>query len=192
MPGKPVAITVPLTSPWRPSSITLPKMISASGSADPAPTCPPSLTSRRARPQPADALFGRLLRLPALEAEGLGDHADGQRALLPGDLGDDRRRAGAGAAAHAGGDEDHVAVVEQLAQLLARLLGRLGADGGVAARTEPARQLAADVHLDLRLAVVQRLQVGVDGDELHATELAADHPVDGVAAAAPDAHDFDA
>ena len=49
-----------------------------------------------------------LRALPAFEAERLGDDADGERAAVARDLRDDRRRAGAGAAAHAGGDEHHV------------------------------------------------------------------------------------
>jgi hypothetical protein len=44
----------------------------------------------------------------ALEVERLGHDADGQDALFAGGAGDDRSRARAGAAAHAGGDEAHV------------------------------------------------------------------------------------
>ena len=43
-------------------------------------------------------------------------------------------RAGAGAAALAGGDEHHVGALEHLFDLLAVLLGGLAADLGVAAR----------------------------------------------------------
>ena len=56
-----------------------------------------------------DARLGLLHPARALELEGLGHDADGQDAHLAGGLGDDRRGAGAGAAAHAGGDEAHVA-----------------------------------------------------------------------------------
>ena len=45
-------------------------------------------------------------------------------------------RAGAGAAALAGGDEHHVGALEHLLDLLAVLLGGLPADLGVAAGTE--------------------------------------------------------
>ncbi len=38
----------------------------------------------------------------------------------------------------------------------------------------------------------QRLSIGVDGDEFHALQAFVDHPVDGIAAAAAHAHDFDA
>ena len=54
-----------------------------------------------------------------------GDDADGERAEALGDLGDDRRAAGAGAAALAGGDEHHVGALQHLFDLLAVLLGGL-------------------------------------------------------------------
>ena len=54
--------------------------------------------------------------------------------MLLGDLGDDRRAAGAGAAALAGGDEHHVGALEHLFDLVAVLLGGLAADLGVASR----------------------------------------------------------
>ena len=50
----------------------------------------------------------------ALEDEGLGDHGDGQRATVSRAMSrDDGRPAGAGAAAHAGGDEHHVRAFEE-------------------------------------------------------------------------------
>ena len=55
-----------------------------------------------------EAELGAARALPALEEEGLGHDADRERALFARELRDDGRRAGAGAAAHAGGDEDHV------------------------------------------------------------------------------------
>ena len=73
-------------------------------------------------------LLGDQLAPGALEGERLGDDADGQRAELLGDLGHDRCRARAGAAAEAGGDEHHVRVAERLGDLLAVLLGRALAD----------------------------------------------------------------
>src|SRR5437588_3418 len=65
--------------------------------------------------QPGHAVLGLARAVGALELERLGDHADGQRAdLVLGDLGDDGRGARAGAAALAGGDEDHVGALERL------------------------------------------------------------------------------
>ena len=65
-----------------------------------------------------DALLGLRHAAAALKAEGLRDDADGQHAQLAGDLRHDGGRAGAGAAAHAGGDEHHVRVLERLADLV--------------------------------------------------------------------------
>ena len=101
------------------------------------------------------------------------------------------RGAGAGAAALAGGDEHHVGALERVAQLVLALHRGLVADLGVGARAEAAGDLAADVDLDVGVAHLQRLGVGVDGDELDAAQSGVDHPVDGVGAAAAHADDLD-
>ena len=75
--------------------------------------------------QAVDALLRLARALRALEVERPGDDADGQRAdLVLGDLGDHRRGARAGAAALAGGDEDHVGALERLLDVVARLRPR--------------------------------------------------------------------
>ena len=75
-----------------------------------------------------DAVVGLQRALAALERERPRDDADGQRAdLLLGDLGDDGRGTGSGAAALARGDEDHVGALERLLDLGAVLLGGLEA-----------------------------------------------------------------
>ena len=61
------------------------------------------------------------------------------------------------------------------------------ADLRVRARAQAARDLGADVQRDVRGALLERLQVGVDGDELDALDARLDHPVDGVHACAADA-----
>jgi hypothetical protein len=73
----------------------------------------------------------------ALEGERARDDADGQRAELAGDLGDDRRAAGAGAAALAGGDEDHVGALEDLLDLVAVVLGGRRPTSGSAPAPRP-------------------------------------------------------
>ena len=74
--------------------------------------------------QALDALLGLVRAPPALEGERPGDDADRERAEALGRLGDDRGGAGAGAAALAGGDEDHVGALQHLLDLLEVLLGR--------------------------------------------------------------------
>ncbi len=140
---------------------------------------------RRCRPRPASAR-----RRPS-KANGRVTtpivSAPSERAMLR----HDRRAAGAGAAALARGDEDHVGALEHLLDLLAVVLGRLPADLGVGAGAEAAGELAADVELDVGVAHQQRLRVGVDRDELDALETDLDHPVDGVDTASADADDLD-
>ena len=102
--------------------------------------------------QPLDAVLGLAGPPPALEGERAGDDADGQSAKLAGDRRNHRRAAGAGAAALAGGDEDHVGPLEDLLDLLAVVLGGLAAHLRVGPGTEAAGQLAADVELDVGVA----------------------------------------
>ena len=85
-----------------------------------------------------DALFGRFRAARAFEGEGAGDDADGQRADFLGDLGDDGGRAGAGAAAHPGGDKDHIGAFEHFVEFFGGFLGRLAADLRIAAGAEAA------------------------------------------------------
>ena len=147
-----------------------------------------STTSRR-RPMPSSAWR---MRCEPSKSNGLGDDADGQRAdLVLGDLGDDRRGAGAGAAALARGDEHHVRALERLLDVVARLGGRAEADLRVGAGAQALGQVVADVQLDVGVAHLQRLGVGVGGDELDPAQARVDHPVDGVGTAAADADDLD-
>ena len=88
------------------------------------------------------------LPLLALELERLGHDGDRERAELAGEAGDDRRGAGAGATAHAGGDKHHVCPVERLDQLVGVFERRLAPDVGVGAGAKTLRQLAADLNLD--------------------------------------------
>ena len=138
-----------------------------------------------------DARLGLLLTAAALERERLRHDTDGQRADRLGDLRDDRRAAGARAAALAGGDEDHVGAAQRLFDLFGVVLRRAATHLGVGACAESARELATDVELDVGVAHQQRLRVGVDRDELDAAQAEVDHAVDGVHAAAADADDLD-
>ena len=136
--------------------------------------------------------FGDAHAAPAFEVEGLGDDADGEDAEFARGARDDRRRAGAGSAAHAGGDEHHVRAAEVVADFLERFFGRGASDFGFRAGAEPFGDLQA--HLDDALGARrgERLRVGVGDDEVDADEARDDHVVDGVAAGAADAADQDA
>ena len=134
----------------------------------------------------------RLLGAPApLERERLRDDADRERAELAAELGHDGCAAGAGAAALAGRDEDHVRALQGLLQLVATLACSREADRGIGPGAEAARRLRADVDLHVRVGHQERLRIRVDGDELDAAEAGVDHAVDRVRAAAADADDLD-
>ena len=132
-------------------------------------------TSARER---LDALVGLLGAAGALEAERLGDDADGQRADVAGEAGDHGRGAGAGAAAGAGGDEDHVGALEHALDPVLLLEGGAVAELRVGAGAEAAGDAAADVDGQVGGALLQRLKIGVDGHELDAGDAGLDHAVD--------------
>ena len=62
---------------------------------------------------------------------------------------------------------------------------------GLAPGAEALGQVMADVELDVGVAHLQRLGVGVGGDELDAAQARVDHAVDRVGPAAADADDLD-
>ena len=102
----------------------------------------------------------------ALELERLGDDADGEDAGLARGPRDDRGRPGAGAAAHAGGDEDHVRARQVIGDLVDRLLRRGASD--LRLRTGAEALGDGDAHLDeaFRLGRGQGLRVGIGDHEL--------------------------
>ena len=138
-----------------------------------------------------DALLGLLAATGPFEGEGAGDDGDSERAEVLGDAGYDGRSAGAGATAHAGSDEDHLGIAENVLDVFARLIGGGAALLGVAAGAEPLGDALADADAVIRLAASESLRVGVDADEVDASDAGFDHAVDGVAAATSDADDFD-
>jgi hypothetical protein len=141
-----------MSSPSTSSSFSLSTTISES-----------TLASSSARP--ASALHAAA----AFPVEGLGHHAHGQDAHFLGHAGDHRRRAGAGAAAHAGGDEQHVRAFDGsgcLPRPLRRHRGPCRACCRRPGRCRPAGWCGAR-------CCDQRLGIGVGADELHALHAAA-------------------
>ena len=138
-----------------------------------------------------DARFGLEHALAALERERLGDDGDGEDAEVARERGHDGRGAGARAAPEAGRDEDHVGALEQPRDGLGILERGVASDVGVRAGAEALRQLAAELHLDGRRRVAQRLHVRVRHDELDAGELRRHHAAHRVATAAAEADDLD-
>ena len=109
--------------------------------------------------------------------------------LLFGDAGYDGCGAGAGAAAHAGGDEHHLGlVVEEGADAVLAFFGELSAHFRLVAGAVALADEHLGGHVDL---LVEVLAVGVDGREAYVGYVLVEHVVEGVAAAAAHAYDFD-
>ena len=93
--------------------------------------------------QGGNALLGLRHLALALKGEGLCDDANGQDAQIMGSLGHDRGSARAGAAAHTGGDKDHLRTLQGVGDLILALLGGALADLRVSTGTAALGQLGA-------------------------------------------------
>ena len=136
--------------------------------------------------QLGDAGIGGAAAAQTFEAERLGDHADGQDPPIPGRLGDDRRGAGAGAAAHAGRDEAHVRALKRGLDLVDRLFRSGLADLRTGAGAEALRDAQAELDLAIGQAVVEGLSIRIGDNEVDPLNVRLDHVGDGIAAGAAD------
>ncbi len=139
-----------------------------------------------------DTALGDTHAALALEMERLGDDADGEDAGFLCRTRDHRRGSGAGAAAHAGGDEHHVRAQQMIANLVDHLFGGGAADIGLRAGAQPFGHLHAHLDDAFGLRHGERLRVGIRHDEIDTLEPGADHVVDRVAAGAADTEHGDA
>src|SRR3569623_1041903 len=140
-------------------------------------------------------LFNALLRhqqaLLALERKRLGQHRHGKDAEFARRLRDAGRAAGARAAAHAGGDEQHVDALDPFDDAVAIFHRRLAAHVRIGAGAEALGDAGAELQHGAGRRITQRLRIGVGAHELHALDAALHHVFDRVAAAAADADDLD-
>jgi hypothetical protein len=138
-----------------------------------------------------DALLGNAHALRAFHRKRLRHDGHRQDTHLLRELRNHRRRSGARAAAQAGSQEQHVRTFDDLLDAIAIFHRSLPPNLGIGARTEPFRDVAADLQAGLDPRPLQRLRVGVRADEVHAFDSGADHVRDRVAAAATDSEHFD-
>jgi hypothetical protein len=131
-----------------------------------------------------DAGLRHLHPAHTLEVERLGHHAHRQDTEFLRATRHHRRRAGAGAATHAGGDEHHVRALQMVADFVDHLFGGGAAHFRLGAGTEPLGDLHAHLNDAFRFGHRQGLGVGIGDHELAALQPAGDHVVDGVAAGA--------
>ena len=124
----------------------------------------------------------------AFKFERLGDHAHGQDAHFTRHAGNDRCRTGACAAAHAGGDEQHVRAGNGRTNVINGQLGRFATFVRLAAGTQTA---GAELNGFVRIAAAQGLRVGIGADKFNALHAAADHVTHGIAAAAANTDHLD-
>src|SRR6185503_7558127 len=103
---------------------------------------------------------------------------------------DDRRAAGARAAAETGGYKHHVGAFEHFDDLVSVFERGFAADGRIGAGAETFRQTASELNLDRRARTFECLKVGVCDEEFDAFDTGLDHAIDCIAATAADADYF--
>ena len=139
-----------------------------------------------------DPGFGLSHAALSLKVEGLGHHTDGQDATLAGSAGDHGCRTGASAAAHAGGDEHHVAIGKLAHHGFDALFGGSAPDVWLRAGTKSLRNRRAKLDLAAGKRMRKRLSIGVRNEEINPVKVGIDHVVDGIAAGAANTDNGDA
>ena len=135
--------------------------------------------------------FGEAHTLRAFEMERLGDHADRKDAVFPGRPCDHRCGARAGAAAHAGSNEHHVAAVQVLDNLIDFLFGGCPADFRPRTGAKALSDAQAQLDLTLTFGLGEGLCVGIRHNAHDALDIRGEHVVDRIAAGAADPENDD-
>ena len=136
--------------------------------------------------------FGGLRETPfPLEGKGQGGKGDDDCAGAARHVRDERGRAAAGAAAESRAEENEVRSFDGGFDFIARLLGSLVADLGIASRAESARGDFAEMDFLWGDAAIERLHVGVQRDECRAFDAVEHEAVERAAARAAEPEDAD-
>src|SRR6185437_2221656 len=122
----------------------------------------------------------------------LGHNGNSERAKFARQIRNYWRGATACASAESASDEHHVRAIERFEDFVRVLESRFTPHLGIRAGAEALGELRAELQFQRRLRKLERLQVGIAGDEFHALNLRANHAIDGVATSAAHTDDFDA
>ena len=137
-----------------------------------------------------DARIG--LNHPAVtfKLEGLGHNTDSQDPGFLGNIRHGRRSARTGAAAHSGGNKDHIRVFQHSGDGIAALFGSSPADLRIRTRALAFRNLFTDLDLLIRIRNRQSLLIGVDRNELDTLGAVFYHAVDNIIAGSADTNNL--
>ena len=133
-----------------------------------------------------NALLCLVQTTTAFKHKRLGNNADGQCANLFGTFCHNMRGTGTSAAAHTGGNKNHICTLECFDNLVASFLSSLFANLRISTGAKALSQLFANLDLCFSLRKHQCLCITVHSNKFHATYLGGNHAVDSVVAAAAD------
>src|SRR5690606_2115631 len=140
--------------------------------------------------QSGNTLIGNRNPLFAFKRERTGNYGNSQNAHFFGNLRNYRSSTCTGTTAHAGSDKHHVRTLQGFHDALAVFLGSLAANLGVGACTKTLGNLGAQLQNGACRYALERLRISVGTDKLNAFQIAANHVVNGVTAAATHANYF--
>jgi hypothetical protein len=125
------------------------------------------------------------------ESKGFGHHSDGEGATLLGYFGNYGDATGAGATAHASGNEHHISALDDLFDYVDAFFRCFGPNLVVTTSPQTPGQFLTQLNSGGSLGQSQCLAVGIHGDEINALDAFADHTSNGIGAAAANAYSFD-
>ncbi len=134
-----------------------------------------------------DAAFGGAHAARAFKQERFGHDTHRQHALATRRFGDHGRSARTGAAAHTGGDEQHVHTLKRTLKVFQCFFGSGAAHFRAGTGTKALRDIGAKLDAVFSDRIVQCLRIGIHDDKIDAFDLGIDHVGDGIATCAADA-----
>ena len=126
----------------------------------------------------------------AFKMKGLCNDTDGENPHLLGKLCNHRRCTGAGAAAHACGDENHIRAFKRIRDHIMAFLSCALAHLRVCPSALAMSRFLTDLDFMGSLGVIEHLPIRIHGDKFHALHTGANHTVHGVSAASAHADDL--
>ena len=135
------------------------------------------------------AVFGNLDAFTFV-LERAGNHSHSQDTQLTGNLGHYRSSAGTGAAAHTGGNEQHIGALNGVSNSFTVFQSGIAAGFRIRTGTQTFGQISTQLDALGRFAALQRLGIGVGTNKLNALHRVVYHIVNSITATATNTDNF--
>ena len=127
----------------------------------------------------------------AFKGKWLGDHCDSQNPHFLGNIGNHRRRTGAGATTHTGSNKQHIGTLDDLGNPVTIFLCCLASNIRVCTGTQTFGDISSDLQRGACCHVFQGLRIGIRTDEFHTVDIRLHHMLHGVTTTATNTDHLD-